>query len=109
MSKKQFTFTLDEIIEHCYKVSKKKTNISKKCAAVHLQLAEWHKELKTLRQEKDGTTDSGWSLVPPNYAANCSFCRHNNGYDCPGCSNGPFKRDATTCMAFQDIRKMPKI
>lgn len=104
MSKKHFT--LDEAIEHCYEVSKKK-DICKECADEHLQLAKWLKELKTLRQEKrkkDETTDSGWSLVPPNYAANCSFCSHNNGYDCPGCSDGPFKRDATTCLAFQDIR-----
>lgn len=100
MTKKNFT--LDEAIEYCDEYSKS-PDIGKKCAAVHLQLVEFLKELKSLRQEDD-TADSGWSLVPPNYAANCSFCSHNNGYDCPGCSNGPFKRDATTCLAFSDIR-----
>lgn len=48
MSKKHFT--LDEAIEHCYEVSKKK-DICKECADEHLQLAKWLKELKTLRQK----------------------------------------------------------
>lgn len=102
MSKKHFT--LDEAIEYCYEYSKS-TDISKKCAVVHLQLVEWLKELKTLRQEKDGTTDSGWSLIQPNYTADCSFCYHNNGRDCVALK-GPYKTDATTCLAFKDIRMM---
>lgn len=108
MSKEHFT--LDEAIEHCYEVSKKK-DICKECADEHLQLAKWLKELKTLRQKrqkrqgKDDTADSGWCLVPPNYAADCCFCRHNEGWRCAA-PNGPYETDATTCLAFQDIRLM---
>ena len=54
MSKKHFT--LDEAIEHCYEVSKKK-DICKECADEHLQLAKWLKELKTLRQKKTRKND----------------------------------------------------
>lgn len=101
MSKKHFT--LDEAIEYCDEYSKS-PDIGKKCAAVHLQLVEFLKELKSLRQEDD-TADGGWSLVPPCYTANCSFCSHNNGYDCVS-PKGPYETDATTCLAFQDIRLM---
>lgn len=77
MSKEHFT--LDDAIAHCYEVSKKK-DICKECADEHLQLAKWLKELKTLRQEKNGTADSGWSPTILICNPDCSFCYYNDDY-----------------------------
>lgn len=108
MSKENFT--LQEAIRRCYKASKK-TNISKKCADKHLQLAEWLKELQNLRQEKAGTTekadttDSGFVVIQPNYQFSCENCCYRDS----GCINGniPLSRreaKAPTCLAFEDRR-----
>ena len=48
-------FTLDEAIQHCYKVVERlrKSNPCDTCAAKHEQLAHWLEELKKLRVECD--------------------------------------------------------
>jgi hypothetical protein len=46
--------TIDEAIEHCLdNVEKERKNCNNDCAKEHEQLAEWLKELKCLKEQKD--------------------------------------------------------
>lgn len=50
----EINMTLDEAIQHC----EEKAKCGTACGMEHKQLAEWLKELKTLREEKKKETDT---------------------------------------------------
>lgn len=85
--------TLDEAIKHCIENSCNNTE----CSREHMQLAEWLKELKAIKNTETGIILDG-EVYKATQTENCIGCDFN----CFGCSNpGGF----FLCDIFKNINK----